>query len=132
MEPEIDAFLPFDWITAHPPQGAWTNKGIRFNSAECVEKCTKYEASPYSLTWDESVATDPDAQIIGYVVVAAEEDLLKAVPMEFCQYLGIMEKEAADALPKHRPYDCKINLKEGETAPWGPIYPLSEVELQTL
>jgi len=22
MEPEIHAFLPFDWITAHPPQGA--------------------------------------------------------------------------------------------------------------
>jgi len=67
-----------------------------------------------------------------YVAAAAEEDALKAVPMEFRQYLGIMGKEAADALPKHRPYDCKISLKEGETAPWGPIYPLSEVELQTL
>jgi len=52
--------------------------------------------------------------------------------MEFRQYLGIIGKEAADALPEHRPYDHKINLKEGETAPWGPIYPLSEVELQTL
>jgi len=36
MEPEIDAFLPFDWITAHPSQGAWTNEEIRFNGAECV------------------------------------------------------------------------------------------------
>ena len=52
--------------------------------------------------------------------------------MEFRQYLGIMGKEAADALPEHRLYDCKINLREGATAPWGPIYPLSEVELQTL
>jgi len=52
--------------------------------------------------------------------------------MEFRQYLGIMGKEAADALPQHRPYDCKINLREGKTAPWGPIYPLSEVELQKL
>jgi len=52
--------------------------------------------------------------------------------MEFRQYLGIMGKEAADALPEHRPYDCKIELKDGTTAPWGPIYPLSEVELQTL
>jgi len=132
MEPEIDAFLPFDWITAHPPQGAWTNEEIQINSMESVEKCTRYEASPYSLTWDESVATDPDARIIRYVAVAAEEDPLKAVPMGFHQYLGIMGKEAADALPEHHPYDCKINLKEGETAPWGPIYPLLEVELQTL
>ena len=43
-----------------------------------------------------------------------------------------MGKEAADALPKHRPYDCKIDLQEGSTAPWGPIYPLSEEELRTL
>jgi hypothetical protein len=26
----------------------------------------------------------------------------------------------------------KIELKEGESAPWGPIYPLSELELETL
>ena len=43
-----------------------------------------------------------------------------------------MSKEAADVLPQHHPYDCKIELKEGATAPWGPIYPLSEVELKTL
>jgi len=34
METGIDAFLPFEWITAHPPQGIWTNNEIRFNSAE--------------------------------------------------------------------------------------------------
>jgi len=28
METNIDAFLPFDWIMAHPPQGTWTNEGI--------------------------------------------------------------------------------------------------------
>jgi len=43
-----------------------------------------------------------------------------------------MRKEVADALPDHRPYDCKIDLQEGSTAPWGPIYPLSEEELRTL
>jgi len=52
--------------------------------------------------------------------------------MEFRQYLGMMGKEAADQLPEHRPYDCKIELKEGTMAPWGPIYHLSEMELQTL
>jgi len=52
--------------------------------------------------------------------------------MEFRQYLGKMGKEAADALPIYRPYDCKIDLQEGSTAPWGPIYPLSEEELRTL
>jgi len=131
MEPEIDAFLPFDWIMTHPPQGAWTNQEIRFNSAWCLASCTRFKTGEFSLLWDEEVAKNPQAQIIGYVS-AVNEDARDRVPMEFRQYLGIMGKEAANALPQHRPYDCKINLREGETAPWGPIYPLSEEELQTL
>jgi len=57
---------------------------------------------------------------------------LASVPGEFRPYQSIMSKEVADALPRHRPYNCKIELKEGSTAPRGPIYPLSEVKLQTL
>jgi len=132
MEADIDVFHPFDWITTHPPQGAWTNEEVRFNSAECMRKCTRYEMGSFSLTWDESIATNPSAQVIGYVSAAAEEDPLKAIPMEFRPHVGIMGKEAANALPEHRPYNCKIDLQDGSTAPWGPIYPLSEEELRTL
>ena len=70
--------------------------------------------------------------MIGHISAATEGNALANVPGEFKPYLGIMSKEAADALPQHRPYDCKIELKEGTSAPWGPIYPLSDVELQTL
>jgi len=84
------------------------------------------------LTWDEDVCLDTTACVIGYVSGVSSEDPLEQVPMEFRQYLGVMGKELADALPEHRSYDCKIDLKEGSTAPWGPIYPLSEIELQTL
>jgi len=132
MDPGSHIFLPSVWVTAHPPQGAWTNNEIRFNSAQCLENCTKHKVGQFSLTWDETVATDPAARCIGYVSAASDEDPIKAVPKEFCQYLRIMGKEAADALPKHRPYDCKIDLQKGSTAPWEPIYPLSEAELQTL
>jgi len=132
MDAGINIFLPFEWIMVHAPQGAWTNDKIRFNSTQCLENCTKHGVGQFSLTWDKTVATDPVAHLIGYVSAASNEDPIKAVPQEFQQYLRIMGKEAADALPKHRPYDCKIDLQEGSTAPWGPIYPLSEVELQTL
>jgi len=72
---------------AHPPQGTWTNEEIQFDRPKCIKECTKYETSQYWLTYDESVATDPDARVIGYVS-AAEDDQLKRVPMEFRQYLG--------------------------------------------
>ena len=62
----------------------------------------------------------------------ATEDPVASVPMEFPQYRQIMSQEAAEALPEHRSYDCKIKLKDESMAPWGPIYPLSEIGLQTL
>jgi len=50
MDPEIDVFLPFDWITDHPPQGDWTDEGIRFNSPRCLERCTKQATNEFSLS----------------------------------------------------------------------------------
>jgi len=132
MEEGIDIFLPFKWIEQHPPQGAWESEEIRFNSARCLENCNKFTTNEFSLTWDDTVAMDPAAGLLGHVLAACEEDPLQTVAVEFRQYLGIMGKEAADRLPEHRSYDCKIDLKEGATAPWGPISPLSEIELQTL
>jgi len=131
MDPEINIFLPFDWITDHPPQGVWTNKEIRFDSPRCLEKCTERATNEFSLSWDETVLSDPAARTIGYVA-ALQEKAGERVPPEFRQFMGIMSKEAADTLPEHQQYDCKIDLKEGSTPPWGPIYPLSETELQAL
>jgi len=133
MDAEIDVFLTFEWISSHPPQGAWTSEEVRFNSRRCLENCTKFQTHQFPLSWDDSVALDEKARIIGYVAAATgNEDPLKQVPMECRQYLGIMGKEVADQLPNHRPYDCKIEFKEGTTAPWGPIYPHLEMELQML
>jgi hypothetical protein len=43
-----------------------------------------------------------------------------------------MSKEAEKHLPEHTTYDHAIDLKQGETPPWGPCYPLSEKELEVL
>jgi hypothetical protein len=135
LEPGVDLFLPFWWIEKHPPQGAWNFPELRFSSPTCLKDCTREAALEFSLVLDESILQHSEARVIGYVsAVSANEstDPLELVPDEFRQYLGILGKEAADALPEYRSYDCKIDLKDGDVPPWGPIYPLSEVELQTL
>jgi hypothetical protein len=43
-----------------------------------------------------------------------------------------MTKEAVDKLPEYKPYNHAIDLKQGETSPWGLVYGLNEVELETL
>jgi hypothetical protein len=78
------------------------------------------------------VLQHPEARVISYVSAVGSESAVELVPEQFRLFLDIMGKEAADVLPEHRSYDHEIRLKEGEAAPWGPIYPLSEVELETL
>jgi len=133
LEPEVDIFLPFWWIVKHAPQGAWNNSELGFNSPSCAKHCTEAATTTqFSLSLDLSIIGHPKAQIIGYVSAATTANLFDLVPKEFRQFLDIMGKEAADALAKHSSYDHEIPLKEGEKPPWGPIYPLSEVELETL
>jgi len=132
IETRVDIFIPFWWVAKHPPQGEWEETQIRFNSLECLEKCTKHEADQFSLAWDETVSLEPAAQTIGYISTVSNDDSLGQVHVEFRPYLDVMGKEITDALPKDSSYDCKIDLKEGSTTPWGPIYPVSENELQTL
>jgi hypothetical protein len=78
----------------------------------------------------------PEASVIGHISTATTKDelseALKQVPEKFRKWINIMTREAADRLPEHKPYDHAIDLKEGETPPWGPVYALNEVELQTL
>ena len=105
---------------------------MRFSSPQCLSNCTKFETAEFSLSWDDSILQNTEARTIGYVSAIEGGNPLDLVPSEFRQHLEIMGKEIAEKLPEHRPYDCKIELKEGETAPWGPIYPLSKVELTTL
>ena len=132
MEPRVDVFLPFWWIDKHTPQGKWTSMEVRFNSPSYLEKCTKFETANFELSWDEDICQDLDAQVIGYLSAAKTKNPLCLVPVRLHQYLDVMETELAEALPAQNTYDCKIDLKEGSTVPRGPIYPLSEVELQAL
>jgi len=68
----------------------------------------------------------PEARFIRYVsaIDLTTNGSLGQVPREFQQFLGIMGKEAADALPEHRSYDHAIDFRVGESAHWRPIYPL--------
>ncbi|MDX6284447.1 MAG: hypothetical protein QOH03_5518, partial [Kribbellaceae bacterium] len=132
LEPGVDLFLPFWWIAKHVPQGGWDSTELRFDSESCRQHCTRSAASEFALELDPTILQHPAARVIGYVAAISMEEGLQTVPEQFRPFIDIMGKEAADALPNHTSYDHEIKLREGETAPWGPIYPLSEVELETL
>jgi hypothetical protein len=51
---------------------------------------------------------------------------------KYKDFADVFEKNKANQLPEHRPYDYPIDLEEGQSPPFGPIYGLSELELQAL
>jgi hypothetical protein len=132
LEPGVDLFLPFWWIDKHPPPGAWNSTELRLSTPLCLSNCTKSAVHDISLSLDEIVLADPQAKFLEYVSaveIPTEGNPLETVPEEFRQFLSIMGKEAADGLPEHTVYDMKIDIKEGTTAPWGPIYPFIRKKL---
>ena len=59
-------------------------------------------------------------------------EILSKLPSEFHDFSSVFSKTQADILPDHRKFDMEINIVPDQKIPWGPIYPLSEPELQTL
>jgi len=55
------------------------------------------------------------------------------VPKWYKEFIDLFDPEGTTAeLPPHRSFDHAIDLKEAAQPPWGPIYALSEVELEAL
>ena len=133
---EYDAILPRWLLAKHKCDLLANDNRIKFDTEYCLKNCTNSNHENFSLKWDPEVLTDKNAGILGIVAAAPTENDLQAaisrVPEAFQHFIPIMTTEAALELPNHGPYDHAIDLKEGETPPWGPIYALNEVELEQL
>jgi hypothetical protein len=51
------------------------------------------------------------------------------IPSQYKEFKDVFEKKNVNTLPKHHPYDCTIDLKEGAQPPFGPNYNPSQNEL---
>lgn len=59
-------------------------------------------------------------------------DPAEKLPEEFRDFADVFSPKEADRLPPHRPYDHRVQLQEGKTPPFGPLYPMSRDELVVL
>ena len=138
LSPDFDALLPAWWAQLHKPSGFFSEnwKDLQFNSDSCWKHCTKDSCREFPLEWDDDVLTDSNVGVIGMVCAAPTEselqDAIDRLPEHFHEFIPIMTTEAASVLPKPGLYNHAIELKEGSTPPWGPIYALNEAELEEL
>lgn len=65
-------------------------------------------------------------------VTDSDEEVRKLVPEKYHEFLDIFSPDEVKWLPDHRPYDINIELEDGKTPPFGPIYSLSQDKQKAL
>jgi transposase InsO family protein len=143
LDDEIDLVLPWWWITKHKPSGWLEGKQVKFDHPSCLNKCTRHNANAFSIEYDPSildlVKKGQQAPVSIMVISSTDKrnvmrEIAKELPEKYHKYLRVFNPETAKELPRHRPWDHAIDLVEGADPKklWGPIYALSERELQVL
>lgn len=113
LETGLDAILPHWWMQEHQPEGIFESPTkISFTTPKCRENCTSL-------------------RVLGKAG-RISDIALDAIPERFRDVALTMAGEAARRLPERKPWDHAIDLVEGKTPPWGPIYALSGKELKFL
>ena len=57
---------------------------------------------------------------------------MTGVPSDYHDFTDVFSKTCACTPAPHQPYNLKIELEEGTSPPFGPIYSLSQSELKSL
>jgi hypothetical protein len=141
LQDDHDIILPWWWSLKHPTAYLMTGKSedLVFNSHKCIN-CTKEAVSDFTIEYDDNIATFGENEnwigCIGSLKVDddlnVEIDHIGRIPKYYREYASIFNGEVADVLPKHTSYDHAIDIQEGREPPWGPIYALSQKELEVL
>ena len=145
LQDDHNILLSWWWIITHPRQYVLTGKesDLKFDISK-YQNCTAKAVNEFTVEYDESVAYfGSDQQCIGVLgtlcfdenlggQINVEVEPLKDVPWQYRDYQSVFNGQYSDKLPPHHSFDHAIDMVEGKEPPWGPIYILSEKELEVL
>ena len=127
LEPGINLIIPGGWfIDDHP---LTFDKGrIQVKTHEC-DKDEAFE-------WDDDLLNldDPNAVLVGRIgaITIQPQDNTENIPREYEDYFHLFSEKTAAKLPPQRSFNHAIDVIEGKQPPFGPIYSLSQKELEVL
>jgi hypothetical protein len=134
--------LGMPWLKLHDPSLVWSKRQLFFNSDYCLSHCLCSNTSSNTQDLIELPlvpVSSASADSVPIIHSASTDPKLKAaiplsslVPTCFHDLLDAFSKDKSNTLPPHGPYDHHIPLIEGESPPFGPLYPMSRRELEVL
>ena len=130
---KYDMIIPFGWWhQEHRIKHIETPSQWRFEHANCMNHDEDEEIADM-FEWDETVAFDENATMIGIIGATKEKEVeLEGLPKEYWQYKDLFTDEKAEMLAPRRTFDHAIDIKAGARPPWRPIYPMSAYQLEEL
>src|SRR5215469_2061728 len=155
LDPSVSMALGYDWLSQRNPLIDWRAGTITFPAdtqtkkevtdtptpalpSPCIPHIEIVSAAAFAALAEDAVCigsvsefAEP-ARSAKETTTSDEEMLPSHIPSCYHDFANIFSKIKADKLPPHRPYDHSIELEPGSTVPFGPIYRLSETELQAL
>ena len=147
--PESPVVLGLPWLQMHNPVIDWRSHRITFtDSSSTVPKSTDLQPpralappSPHIAFINAAAFSRIAKKNSVYTIHLKSADLnftpnavqsSPQLPEKYKDFADVFEKKKAEILPEHRPYDCAIELEDGTTPPFGPIYGLTETESKAL
>jgi hypothetical protein len=154
LEKGISGYLPVEWLTKHNPEIDWETGVLKWRSQYCKSHCLPVSMRDAvrnfvrmlreSKVWETNGNSDkvepsgkvgPSGKAAASAVKWHDEDggdIAERLPERYRKWASVFSEEEINRLPDHTEYDHKIQLVDGAQPPFGPIYPLSEKELQAL
>jgi hypothetical protein len=121
--PDLDIVLGWPWLWENNPPIDWRTKAWRY----------QYDLSKVTVISKGSFVAqakkNPAYALLPRIAAAGG---VVAVPLQYSEYADVFSEQKADTLPGEGSREHPIELIEGATPPYGPIYNLSERELEVL
>ena len=128
LENGINLIIPGGWFLDDHP--------MTFNRGRIqVQTHTCNQDDAFEWDEEEDNLEDPNAVLVGRIgAIAVEpcEENTESIPDCYRKFYHLFSEKTAAKLPPHRNFDHAIDITEGKQPPFGPIYSLSQKELEVL